>query len=220
MTLTSIAVKRPVMAAVFSSLIVLFGVLGFQSLPLRELPDVDRPVVSVIVTYRGANAEVVENRVTQVIEDALSGIAGLDEIISTSLDGRSNIDITFSLGRDIDAAANDVRGAVARAQESLPEEVNPPLVRKQEADSRPIIWYSLVADGMSMEELTDFSDRYIRDRFAVIDGVSQVLTGGNLRYAIRIWLDSNALAARGLTSSDIETALRSRNVELPGGVLE
>ncbi|TRO97297.1 efflux RND transporter permease subunit [Glycocaulis profundi] len=220
MTLTSIAVKRPVMAAVFSSLIVLFGVLGFQSLPLRELPDVDRPVVSVIVTYRGANAEVVENRVTQVIEDALSGIAGLDEIISTSLDGRSNIDITFSLGRDIDAAANDVRGAVARAQESLPEEVNPPLVRKQEADSRPIIWYSLVSDGMSMEELTDFSQRYIRDRFAVIDGVSQVLTGGNLRYAIRIWLDSNALAARGLTSSDIESALRSRNVELPGGFVE
>lgn len=131
------SVRRPVMAAVFSALIVLFGVLGFQSLSLRELPDVDRPVVSVTVTYRGANAEVVENRVTQVIEDALSGIAGLDEIVSTSLDGRSNIDITFSMTRDIDAAANDVRGAVARAQESLPEEINPPLVRKQEADSRP-----------------------------------------------------------------------------------
>lgn len=208
------------MAAVFSALIVLFGVLGFQSLSLRELPDVDRPVVSVTVTYRGANAEVVENRVTQVIEDALSGIAGLDEIISTSLDGRSNIDITFSMDRDIDAAANDVRGAVARAQESLPEEINPPLVRKQEADSRPIIWYSLTSDRMSIEELTDFSERYIRDRFAVIDGVSQVLTGGNLRYAIRIWLDAGALAARKLTVSDIESALRARNVELPGGFVE
>ena len=208
------------MAAVFSALIVLFGVLGFQSLSLRELPDVDRPMVSVMVTYRGANAEVVENRVTQVIEDALSGIAGLDEIVSTSLDGRSNIDITFSLARDIDAAANDVRGAVARAQESLPEEINPPLVRKQEADSQPIIWYSLTSDRMSIEELTDFSQRYIRDRFAVIDGVSQVLTGGNLRYAIRVWLDADALAARKLTASDIESALRARNVELPGGFVE
>ena len=214
------SVRRPVMAAVFSALIVLFGVLGFQSLSLRELPDVDRPVVSVTVTYRGANAEVVENRVTQVIEDALSGIAGLDEIVSTSLDGRSNIDITFSMTRDIDAAANDVRGAVARAQESLPEEINPPLVRKQEADSRPIIWYSLTSDRMSIEELTDFSERYVRDRFAVIDGVSQVLTGGNLRYAIRIWLDADALAARRLTVSDIESALRARNVELPGGFVE
>ncbi|MEN1942755.1 efflux RND transporter permease subunit [Luteimonas sp. MJ293] len=220
MSLVGVSVRRPVMAAVFSALIVLFGVLGYQSLSLRELPDVDRPVVSVIVTYRGANAEVVENRVTQVIEDALSGIAGLDEIVSTSLDGRSNIDITFSLGRDIDAAANDVRGAVARAQESLPEEINPPNVRKQEADSRPIIWYSLTSDRMSIEELTDFSQRYLRDRFAVIDGVSQVLTGGNLRYAIRVWLDADALAARQLTASDIESALRARNVELPGGFVE
>ncbi|WP_439632512.1 efflux RND transporter permease subunit [Glycocaulis sp.] len=220
MTLSSLAVKRPVMAAVFSALIVLFGILGFQSLPLRELPDVDRPVVSVIVTYRGANAEVVENRVTQVIEDALSGIAGVDEIISASRDGRSNIDITFSMGRDIDAAANDVRGAVERARESLPDEVNPPLVRKQEADARPIIWFALSSDRLTIEELTDFNERYIRDRFAVIDGVSQVLTGGNLRYAIRIWLDPAALAARELTVSDIESALRSRNVELPGGFVE
>lgn len=120
MTLSSLAVKRPVMAAVFSALIVLFGILGFQSLPLRELPDVDRPVVSVIVTYRGANAEVVENRVTQIIEDALSGIAGVEEIISASRDGRSNIDITFSMGRDIDAAANDVRGAMSQYVKDVP----------------------------------------------------------------------------------------------------
>lgn len=220
MTLPDIAVRRPVFAAVISALIVLFGVMGYSSLPLRELPDVDRPVVSVIVTYRGANAEVVENRVTQVIEDALSGIAGIDEIRSTSRDGRANIDVTFAMNRDIDAAANDVRGAVARAQESLPEEVNPPLVRKQEADARPIIWYALTSDRMSIEELTDFSQRYIRDRFAVIDGVSQVLTGGNQRYAIRIWLNAPALAARGLTASDVESALRNRNVELPGGFVE
>lgn len=220
MTLPSLAVKRPVMAAVLSALIVLFGLLAFQSLPLRELPDVDRPVVSVIVTYRGANAEVVENRVTQVIEDALSGIAGVDEIVSASRDGRANIDITFSMNRDIDAAANDVRGAVERARETLPEEINPPLVRKQEADARPIIWFSLTSDRMSMEELTDFNERYIRDRFAVIDGVSQVLSGGNQLYAIRIWLDAPALAARNLTASDIESALRARNVELPGGFVE
>lgn len=220
MTLTSIAVRRPVMAAVFSALIVLFGLLGFNSLPLRELPDVDQPVVSVAITYRGANAEVVENRVTQVVEDALSGIAGIDQIVSASRDGRSNIDITFLASRDIDAATNDVNGAVARARDSLPDEVNAPLVRKQEADSRPIIWYSLASDRMSIEELTDYSQRYIRDRFAVIDGVSQVLTGGNLRYAMRIWLDPDALAARNLTVIDIENALSSRNVELPGGFLE
>src|SRR5690606_34275281 len=169
------------MAAVFSALIVLFGVLGFQSLSLRELPDVDRPVVSVTVTYRGANAEVVESRVTQVIEDALSGIAGLGEIVSTSLDGRSNIDIPFSMTRAICAAATAVRGPLARPQESLPEEINPPLVRTQDADSRPITWYSLTSDRMSIEELADFAERAVRGRSAVIEGVSQVLAGGNLR---------------------------------------
>lgn len=220
MTLSDIAVRRPVMAAVFSALIVLFGILGFRSLSLRELPDVDRPIVSVTVTYRGANAEVVENQVTQVIEDALSGIAGLEEIVSTSLDGRSNINIRFSMARDIDSATNDVRGAVARAQESLPEEVNPPNVRKQEAESRPIIWYSLTSDRLTIEELTDFNQRYVRNRFAVVDGVSQVLTGGNLRYAVRIWLDPASLAARGLTVSDVERALQAHNVELPGGFVE
>ena len=220
MTLSDIAVKRPVLAGVVSALIVVFGLLGYRNLPLRELPDVDRPVVSVDVQYPGANAEVVENRVTQVIEDQLSGIEGVELITSTSQDGEADIDVTFTLDRDIEAAANDVRDAVSRAQGRLPLEIDPPRVRKQDADARPIIWYSLASERLSVEELTDYAQRYVVDRFSVLDGVSQVMIGGDRRYAIRIWLDPQQLAARGLTVEDIETALRAQNIELPGGSLE
>ncbi|MAL11327.1 MAG: multidrug transporter AcrB [Maricaulis sp.] len=220
MTLSDVAVKRPVLAGVIAALIVVFGLLGYRNLPLRELPDVDRPVVSVDVQYPGANAEVVENRVTQVIEDQLSGIEGVELITSQSQDGEADIDVTFTLERDIEAAANDVRDAVSRAQGRLPLEIDPPRVRKQDADARPIIWYSLASERMSVEELTDYAERFLVDRFSVLDGVSQVMVGGGRRYAIRIWLDPQQLAARGLTVEDIEGALRAQNIELPGGSLE
>lgn len=220
MTLSGLSVRRPVLAAVASALIVVFGLIAFRSLPLRELPDVDPPIVSVDTSYPGANAEVVENRITQLIEDQLSGIEGVDSIQSTSRDGRSSIAITFKLSRDLEAAANDVRDAVSRVAGQLPEEVDAPRVRKQDADASPIIWYSLSSDIRSVTELSDYARRYIVDQFATVDGVSFVRVGGGQDYAMRIWLDRRAMAARGLTVDDIESALRRQNVELPAGEIE
>lgn len=220
MTLSDVAVRRPVLAFVVSALIIVFGVLGLRSLPLRELPDVDQPIVSVEAAYPGANAEVVENRVTQVIEDALSGIDGVDTITSQSEDGESDVTITFTLNRDIEAAANDVRDAISRVRPRLPQDVEDVQVAKQDSDARPFIWYNLLSDRMTSEELTDYAERNIVDRFSVIDGVAAVRVGGSRRYAMRIWLDPAAMAARGVTVADIEAALRSENVEAPGGAVE
>lgn len=220
MTLSDIAVRRPVLAFVASALIVVFGVLGLRDLPLRELPDVDQPIVSVSASYPGANAEVVENRVTQIIEDQLSGIDGIDTITSSSRDANSRVSITFTLDRDIEAAANDVRDAVARVRDRLPQDVEEIEVRKQDSDARPFMWYSLMSDRMTREELSDYAARTLIDRFSVIDGVAQVRIGGERRYAIRIWLDPAAMAARSVTVADIENALRTQNVEVPGGSVE
>ena len=220
MTLSDISVRRPVLAFVISALIVVFGFLGLRELPLRELPDVDRPIVSVGASFPGANAEVVENRVTQVIEDGLSGIEGVDTISSSSRDGSARVTILFTLERDIEAAANDVRDAVSRVRDRLPEDVEELEVAKQDGDARPFLWYNLLSDRMTAEELTDYAERFIVDRFSVLDGVAQVRVGGQRRYAMRIWLDPQAMAARSITVSDIEAALRSENVEAPGGAVE
>lgn len=220
MTLSDVAVRRPVLAFVASALIIVFGVLGLQQLPLRELPDVDQPIVSVRADYPGANAEVVENRVTQVIEDQLSGIDGIELITSSSRDGSASISITFDLGRDIEAAANDVRDAVSRISDRLPPEVEQIDVRKQDSDARPFMWYALMSDRLTSEELSDYAERAMVDRLSVIDGVARIRIGGQRRYAIRIWLDPQAMAARGVTVANIDTALRTQNVEVPGGSIE
>ncbi len=220
MTLSDVAVRRPVLAAVASALIIVFGVMGLRNLPLRELPDVDPPVVSIQANYPGSNAEVVENRVTQVIEDRLSGIDGVDTITSSSEDGEASVTIRFKLGRNIEAAANDVRDAVSRAADVLPEDVEEIQVAKQDSDARPFMWYNLVSDRLTAEELTDYAERYVIDRFSVLEGVARVRIGGQRRYAMRLWLDPQQMAARGVTVSDIENALRTENIELPGGSVE
>ncbi|MEE2525093.1 efflux RND transporter permease subunit [Hyphobacterium sp. HN65] len=220
MTLSEVAVRRPVLAFVASALIIVFGVLGLQQLPLRELPDVDQPIVSVSIQYPGANAEVVENRVTQVIEDQLSGIDGIDLIESSSRDGNARISVTFDLSRDIEAAANDIRDAVSRISDRLPPDVEEIEIQKQDSDARPFMWYALMSDRMTSEELSDFAARALIDRLSVIDGVARVRIGGERRYAIRIWLDPQAMAARGITVADIDGALRTQNVEVPGGSIE
>ncbi|MGE0597033.1 MAG: efflux RND transporter permease subunit [Hyphomonadaceae bacterium] len=220
MTLSDLSVRRPVLATVFSLLIVAFGAIAFATLPLRELPDVDQPIVSISVSYPGASAQVVETQITRVIEDQLSGIEGIDVINATSRDGRASINVEFNLSRDLEAAANDVRNAVGRAQGQLPPDIDEPVVSKSEADAQPIMWFSLSSDRLNRVELSDYADRYIVDRLGVIDGVASVNIGGNQRRALRIWLDTNALAARGLTVQDVEGALRSQNVELPAGYVE
>jgi multidrug efflux pump len=220
MLLSDISVKRPVFATVISLMLVVVGLISFTKLSVREYPDIDRPVVSVGTDYRGAAAAVVETRITQVIEDAVSGIEGIELISSSSETGRSSVSIEFSLARSIDDAANDVRDAVARVIGQLPAEADPPRVAKSQADGDVIMWVSLASDSMDTLELTDYAERYIVDRLATVDGVSRIQVGGGQRYAMRIWIDPNALAARGLTVNDIVLALRRENVELPAGRIE
>ena len=219
MSLYELCIKRPVFATVLSLLIVTFGVLAFDRLPLRELPNIDPPVVSVQTDYPGASSTVVETRVTKPIEDAVAGIEGIDTISSNSRDGSSSVTITFRLSRDIEAAANDVRNAVSRIVNQLPDQVEPPQVQKTETDSSPIMFLNLTSTTMSLRDLTDYADRYIVDRISTVDGVAAARAFGQ-EPAMRIWLDRVAMAARGLTVADIESALRAENVELPAGRLE
>ncbi|WP_409021068.1 efflux RND transporter permease subunit [Brevundimonas vesicularis] len=218
--LSDLSVRRPVFAAVGAIVLCVIGLAAFFFLPVRELPDVDPPVVSVSTSYAGASAEVIESRITEPIEQQIAGIQGVERINSTSRDGRSNINIEFSLDRDIDDAANDVRDRVSRVQGRLPDQADPPTVAKADSDSQPIMIMFLRSTTMSRLELTDYADRYLVDRFATVPGVAQVNIFGEQRYAMRIWLDPAAMAARGLTVNDVESSLTSQNVELPAGSLE
>jgi multidrug efflux pump len=187
---------------------------------VREYPDIDPPVVSVNTTYRGASAQIIETQVTQIVEDAVAGIEGIKTIESTSREESSSVSITFHLSRDIDSAANDVRDRVARIVGRLPEETDVPRVAKTEADARPIMWVAMTSDRMDGLELTDYAERFLVDRLSIVAGVASIRIGAQRRYAMRIWLDKRAMAARELTVQDIEEALRRQNVELPSGRIE
>jgi multidrug efflux pump len=217
MLISDVSIRRPVLATVASLLLIVLGLFAFTRLPLRELPDIDPPVVSINTTYTGASAAVVETRITQVLEDAVSGIEGVDLITSGSRTGRSSINIEFSSTRDIESAANDVRDAVSRVADDLPEEVDTPRIAKADADSEVILWANLTGPGFDALTLTDYAERYLVDRLSSIDGVSQVNLGGGQSYAMRVWPDPKALAARGLSVADVQAALRRQTVELPGG---
>lgn len=220
MTISDISVRRPVFAAVLAILMILVGIVGFMSLPVREYPDTEPPIVSVDTSYTGAAATVVETRVTQVLENALAGIEGIQTLTSRSRDGQSQITIEFAPGRSVDSAANDVRDRVGGAVDDLPEEVLAPEVRKVDADASPILFLVVSKPGWSRLELSDYLDRNLVDRFSAIDGVARVFVGGEARPSMRIWLQPDRLAALSLTPADIENALRSQNVELPAGRLE
>ena len=220
MILSDVSIKRPVFAAVLSLMLITVGLIAFSKLPLRELPNIDPPVVSIDVSYPGAAAGVVETRVTQVLEDAVAGIEGVDLVTSSSRNGRASVNLEFTLARDIESAANDVRDAVSRVADRLPEEANAPEIAKVEADAEVIIWIRVVQKGADALALTDYADRYLVDRFSSIPGVAQVRLSGAQRYAMRIWLNDEALAARQLTVSDVENALNRENLELPAGRLE
>ena len=219
MFISDVAVKRPVFATVIALILIVFGAISFTRLPVRQYPKIDEPQVSVTTSYIGASANVVETRVTQVIEDQLSGIEGIKTIESSSRDGRSNVTITFRLSRDLDEAANDVRDRVSRALGRLPVDVDPPQVQKADADGRPVIWFSLVSSTLDRIDLVDYASRVIVRRLSIVDGVANVFVGGS-DPGMRIWLDRLKLAAYELTALDIENALRNQNVELPGGIVE
>ena len=220
MIISDISVKRPVFATVISLLILAFGTLSFIDLPLREYPDTSPPRVSVSTSYPGASAQVVETKVTQQIEDQISGIEGVESISSSSQDGNSRISVEFSLDRNIDEAANDVRDRVARVLGRLPDDIDPPRIAKADSDARPIQWFSLTSPNMDNMALTDFAERYLVDQFTVIDGVANISISGAGRYSMRVWLDRIALAARGLTVLDVESALMRQNIELPAGRID
>ncbi|WP_029654964.1 efflux RND transporter permease subunit [Marinobacter daepoensis] len=220
MVLSDVSIKRPVFATVLSLLIVVFGLAALLGLPVREYPDIDPPVVSVSTDYTGAAAEVVDTQITQVIEGAISGIEGIRSIESSTEQGESRTSIEFDTSRDVDIAANDVRDAVSRVLNQLPDEADPPVVRKADSDARPMMWVTLISDVWDSAELSDFADRVLADRLSVLDGVADVRIGGERRYAIRVWLDRTRLAARNITVSEVEQALRQNNVELPAGSVD
>jgi len=205
---------------VMSLLLIVLGVMSYTRLTLRELPAIDPPIVSVQVDYPGASASVVETRVTQTLEDALAGIEGINTIDSSSQNGSSRISIEFLPTRDVEAAANDVRNAVSRVSDRMPLQATAPEISKVESDSDPIIWFNMRSNTMDALQLSDYAQRYIVNRFSSLEGVAQVRLGGSQRYAMRIWLDGDQLAAHGLTSEDVQKALGTENVELGAGHLE
>lgn len=220
MILTDLSVKRPVFASVISLLLVAFGLVAFDKLPLREYPNIDPPVVSIDTNYRGASAAVVESRITQLIEDRISGVEGIRHVSSSSSDGRSSVTLEFDINRNIEDAANDVRDRISGLLDNLPEEADAPEVQKANGSDEVIMWLNLVSDHMTTLELTDYTNRYLSDRFSVVDGVARMRIGGGKVYAMRVWLDRQALASRSLTVADVEAALRAENVELPAGSIE
>lgn len=217
MTLSDLSIRRPVLAAVANLLIMLFGLAMLVDLPVRELPDVDTSIITVTTSYTGAAPEVIDTDITEQIEGAVAAIAGIRTISSESRQGRSRTVIEFISGRDIDEAANDVRSAVARVRAKLPDEADEPQIVKTDADADPIMRLAVTSDRASPAEITDYVERHVVDRLATMDGVSSVDIWGQRPFAVRIWIDRRALAARNLTVADIESALRRSNIELPSG---
>ena len=220
MLLSDTSIKRPVLTIVGALIIILLGLLSFERLPVREYPDTDVPTVSVSTIYRGASAEVVESRITEPLEEQLAAIDGIRVMKSSSREEISRITIEFVLDRDPDEAANDVRDRVARARDRLPDEVDEPIIAKEDADAQPVLWLTFTSDRFSRTELTDLVDRIAKQRIQTVPGVGTIFIGGERRFAMRLWLDPDKLASYQLTPGDVETALREQNVDVPGGRIE
>jgi HAE1 family hydrophobic/amphiphilic exporter-1/multidrug efflux pump len=220
MTLSELSVKRPVLATMLNLGLILFGLIGLTRLPVRELPDVDPPIVNVTTIYPGANARVVETQVTEPMEEVLTSVEGIKKLTSESREQLSSITIEFDLGRPIEVAAQDVRDRVARVRGRLPDEIDEPIVAKQDADAQPSLWIALYSDRFSTLELTTLAESLFKDRLQTVPGVSSIFMGGAKRFAIRLWLDAEKMAARGVTVLDVERALDAQSVELPSGRIE
>jgi multidrug efflux pump len=220
MTLSDISIRRPVLATVMSLAIVLIGLMAYSRLTVREYPNIDEPVITVETTYRGASAEIIESQITVPLEDSLAGIEGIDVMSSISRPELSQITVRFRLNRDPDGAASDVRDRVGRVRKQLPDEIDEPVIAKVEADAQPIIYLAFSSDRHSALDVTDYADRFVKDRLQNLPGVANVRIFGERRYAMRLWLDPMRLAAYNLTPQDVENALRRQNVEVPAGRIE
>jgi len=219
-SLSKISIQRPVLAIVLSLVILIFGFIGFNFLGVREYPSVDPPIITVTTDYAGANADVVESQITEPLEEAVNGIAGIRTITSTSAEGRSRITIEFNLSENLEAAANDVRDKVSGARRRLPEDAEPPTVNKADADSDPIVFLNINSEQRSLLELSAIAENTFKERLQTISGVSEVRIWGEKRYAMRLWMDPIKLAAYQLTPLDVLNAVESQNVELPSGSIE
>jgi len=220
MKLSDLSIRRPVLASMLSLALVLFGAIGYTELAVREFPDVDPPIVSVSTALPGANPQVVESAVTDILEEELSTVQGLRTLTSSSAEGSSNISLEFNLDRDVEAAAQDTRDKVARIRGRLPEDVEEPVVAKQDADAQPFFWLALSGENYDLLQLSDIGDRLVKSRLQTLPGVGQARIFGERRFSMRVWLSASQLAARGLTVQDVEQAIRSRNVEVPAGRIE
>ena len=220
MFLTDLSIKRPVVASVMSIILVIFGIITFQKIPTDELPDVQPPVVTIQTDYKGASAEIIDTQITQKIEDFVGGTPGLETIDSFSEDESSRITLTFETNLDLDDVTNDVRSSVARVLDNLPEGAEAPEIFKQSGGMRTTMWLSFSSGTMTDLELTDYADRFLTDTFSTVPGVGRVRLGGEREMSLRVWLDPIALAARDLTTQEVEQALRQENVEFPAGRIE
>ncbi|TVR90184.1 MAG: efflux RND transporter permease subunit [Saprospirales bacterium] len=220
MSLSSISIQRPVLTIVMSIVIVLFGIIGYTELGLREYPSVDPPIITVVTDYPGANADVIEAQVTEPLEENVNGIAGIREMSSVSADGRSTITVEFDLSIDLEAAANDVRDRVSRAIRSLPPDIEPPTVRKADADATTILVLTVQSDRRDLMQLTAFADDILKERLQTIPGISLIRIWGSKRYSMRLNLDPAKMTAMGVSPLDVRNALNRENVELPSGNIE
>lgn len=217
MLISDVSVKRPVAALVLSMLLCVFGFVSFTKLAVREMPDIENPVVSISTRYQGASATIIENQITSVLEEQLTGISGVDEITSVTRNGSSRITVTFNLGYDLNTGVSDIRDAVARAQRSLPEGADDPLVFKNNGSGQASMYINLSSSTMDRTQLTDYMERVLVDRFSLISGVSSVDVSGGLYKVMYVRLQPELMAGRGVTTSDISAALRRENIESPGG---
>jgi multidrug efflux pump len=219
MSLSSTSINRPVLAIVMSLVIIIFGVIGFRYLSIREYPSVDPPIITVSATYTGASADVMQGQVTEPLEEALNGIAGIKNLTSNSRDGRTQITVEFDLDADLETAANDVRDKVSGAQGRLPRDIDPPVVSKANADSQPIVITYLNSNRRTLLELTDYANNTLKERIQTIPGVSEVRVYGERKYSMRLWLDPVKLSALRVSPVDVQAALTRENVELPSGAV-
>jgi multidrug efflux pump len=220
MNISTTSIKRPVFATVMSFVILLFGIISFSRLPVREYPDIDPPIISVVTLYRGASPNVVETEITNVLEEQFATLEGVKTMTSSSREQGSVITIEFELNRVVDEAANDVRDRVSRVRGSLPREIEDPVISKVDVNAQPIVWLALSSTQHNGLELTDIADRVLKERIQRLSGVGSVFIGGERRYAMRVWLDPLRMAAHGITTQDIEGSIRRENAEIPGGRVE
>ncbi|HSQ44029.1 MAG TPA: efflux RND transporter permease subunit, partial [Ginsengibacter sp.] len=218
MNISHTSLRRPVFAIVMNLVIVLFGVIGFKFLGVRDYPAIDPPNISVRTSYAGANSDIIESQITEPLEKAINGIAGVKNITSSSSEGNSSINVEFELGVDLETAANDVRDKVSQATRQLPQDIDaPPVISKADANAQPIIAVTVQSTKRNLLEVTEYAENNIVERIQTIPGVSSVSIWGEKRYAMRLWFKPDKLNAYGLTTDDVQQALLTQSVELPAG---